>query len=100
MNNFQLLNTSINLPFLILNHLNFQLACACKDVDLISFDASEKPIMMNRKYYNLAVSNGIFFEVPYAPAISDSGKRKNTIQIAHLYHIYGKSKVHIVIIKL
>lgn len=93
MNNFQLLNTPISFSLLILNHSNFQLACASKDVDLISFDASEKPIMMNRKSYNLAVSNGIFFEVPYAPAISDSGKRKNTIQIAHLYHTYGKSKV-------
>uniref|UniRef100_A0A1B6KHT3 Uncharacterized protein n=2 Tax=Graphocephala atropunctata TaxID=36148 RepID=A0A1B6KHT3_9HEMI len=70
----------------------FQLACACKDVDLITFDASEYPLYMNRKTYNLAVANGIYFEIPYAPAIEDSGKRKNTIQIAHAYHTYGKSK--------
>ncbi|KAG8263186.1 Ribonuclease P protein subunit p30 [Homalodisca vitripennis] len=70
----------------------FQLACACKDIDLISFDASEHPIFMNRKTYNLAVANSIYFEVPYAPAIADSGKRRTTIQVAHAYHTYGKSK--------
>lgn len=60
---------------------------------MISFDPSERPVLMNRKTYNLALSNGIYFELPYAPAIGDSGKRKNIIQVAHCYHAYGKSKV-------
>lgn len=70
-----------------------QLACACKEIDLISFDAENRPLQMNRKAYNLAVTNNIYFEIPYAPAIEDSGKRKRTIQTAHDYHTYGKSKV-------
>lgn len=73
----------------------FQLACACKDIDLISFDASNRPIQMNRKAYNLALANHIYFEVPYAPAIEDSRKRRHTIQTAHDFHTFGKSKVYV-----
>ncbi|XP_054282041.1 ribonuclease P protein subunit p30-like [Macrosteles quadrilineatus] len=70
----------------------FQLACACKDVDLISFDPNVRLPMLNRRIYNQGLANSIFYEVPYAPAIIDAGKRKTVIQMAHAYHAYGKSK--------
>uniref|UniRef100_A0A1B6DUH7 Uncharacterized protein n=2 Tax=Clastoptera arizonana TaxID=38151 RepID=A0A1B6DUH7_9HEMI len=71
----------------------FQLACASKDIDLISFDASNKcDFRFNRKMYGLGVSHNVYFEIPYAPAILNATSRKNTIQMAHLYHTFGKSK--------
>lgn len=66
------------------------------DVDLITFDPDDTGLVKcNRKMYNLAVDRGLSFEIMYTPAVRDSSARKNIIQLAHLYHAFGKSKVRL-----
>ena len=64
------------------------------DIDIISFDPENAGVgKCTRKMYCLAVSRGISFEIVYSPAIRDSTARKNIIQMSHIYHAIGKSKV-------
>ncbi|PNF33760.1 hypothetical protein B7P43_G10215 [Cryptotermes secundus] len=75
------------------NQVAFQYACSAMDVDLITFDPDDTGLVRcNRKMYNLAVDRGLSFEIMYTPAVRDSTARKNIIQLAHLYHGFGKSK--------
>lgn len=70
----------------------FQHACQTMHCDVISYNSDTIRGKMSRKYYFLAISRNIMFEIKYAPAIVDSSERKNIINRAHRYHSYGKSK--------
>lgn len=71
----------------------FQHACTSKLVDMISFDSScPQPFRINRRLYNIAVNQSVYFEVPYAPCIYSSKSRSYVIYAAHRYHATGKSK--------
>ncbi|XP_077292483.1 ribonuclease P protein subunit Rpp30 [Arctopsyche grandis] len=70
----------------------FQYSCCNMDVDIISYKLeSNANFKLNRKLYKQAVERGIYFEIPYAPALKSSNYRKNMISRAHLYHSIGKS---------
>ncbi|XP_055640390.1 ribonuclease P protein subunit p30 [Toxorhynchites rutilus septentrionalis] len=69
----------------------FQHACQTMHCDIISYNSDTVRNKMSRKYYFLAVSRNIMFELKYAPAIVSSIDRKDTINRAHRYHSYGKS---------
>lgn len=63
------------------------------DADILSFNAESSQLYkFNRKLYNKLIEKGYHYEIQYSPAIEDSTKRKNTIQMAHLYKMYGKSR--------
>lgn len=71
----------------------FQYACGTLDIDVITFDPSNRiPFKVSRKLYRQAVERGIFFELMYSPAIRDATARKNIISTAHNYHAVGKSR--------
>ncbi|XP_053696047.1 ribonuclease P protein subunit p30 [Sabethes cyaneus] len=70
----------------------FQHACQTMPCDIISYNLDTVRGKLSRKYYFLAVSRNIMFEIKYAPAIASSNDRKGTISRAHRYHSYGKSK--------
>lgn len=81
------------LAALPLTQTAFQLACGQFDVDIITFDFENKnELRISRKLYNQAVSRNTYFEIMYAPAILDSGIRKNIIHMSHIYHSNGRSK--------
>lgn len=44
------------------------------------------------------MENQIFFEVSYGPMLINSTARQETLTIAHLLHIKGKSKVNTILI--
>ncbi|XP_055543948.1 ribonuclease P protein subunit p30 [Wyeomyia smithii] len=70
----------------------FQHACQTMPCDIISYNSDSIRGRMSRKYYFIAVHRNIMFEIKYAPAIASSNDRKDTINRAHRYHSYGKSK--------
>lgn len=70
----------------------FQHACQTMPCDIISYNSDTIRGKISRKYYFLAVHRNIMFEIKYAPAIASSTGRKDTINRAHRYHSYGKSK--------
>ncbi|XP_058447661.1 ribonuclease P protein subunit p30 [Malaya genurostris] len=70
----------------------FQHACQTVNCDIISYNNDTVRGKMSRKYYFLAVSRNIMFEIKYGPAIINSNHRKDIINRAHRYHSYGKSK--------
>lgn len=49
------------------------------------------------KDYTIAVEKNIYFEVSYAPMLINSTTRQDTITMAHLLHIKGKSKVILIL---
>lgn len=70
----------------------FQHACQSMHCDIVSYNSSTVRCKMSRKFYFVAVNRNIMFEIKYAPAIVSSTDRKDTINRAHKYHSYGKSK--------
>ena len=66
--------------------------------DIISFDtdpetaSSETTVRWSRKLYMECVEKNMFFEIPYSPAIRDSGIRRRIIRQSHIYHSVGKSR--------
>ncbi|XP_044266383.1 ribonuclease P protein subunit p30 [Tribolium madens] len=67
--------------------------CSNFEADILCFHPEEKNhIKRSRKMYKQLVDRGYHFEIPYAPAIEDTTKRKNIIHMAHLYHIFIKSR--------
>lgn len=60
--------------------------------DIVSFPLDKGHISFSRKYYNLAVERKMFFEIRYAPAITDTNHRRQIIRRSHVYHSYGKSQ--------
>lgn len=48
---------------------------------------------ISRKDYSIGVEKNIYFEVSYGPMLINSTVRQETITLAHLLHIKGKSKV-------
>jgi hypothetical protein len=64
------------------------------DIDIITYHPTEvKELRFNRKHYRQATERGIFFEIPYSFMLRDSTIRKKIIQMSHLYHSIGKSRV-------
>ena len=64
------------------------------DVDIITYHPTEtKEVRFNRKHYRQATDRGIFFEIPYSFMLRDSTMRKKIIQMAHMFHSVGKSRV-------
>lgn len=45
------------------------------------------------KQYTIAVEKNIYFEVSYAPMLVNYIARQDTLSLAHLLHMKGKSKV-------
>lgn len=45
------------------------------------------------KEYINAVGKNIYFEISYAPMLFNSSTRQDTLTLAHLFYIKGKSKV-------
>lgn len=69
-----------------------QHCCQTFNGDLVCFSLDKAHISFSRKYYNLAVDRKMFFEICYAPAITDSNSRRHIIRRSHAYHSYGKSQ--------
>ena len=69
-----------------------QHCCQTFNGDIVSFHLEKAHISFSRKYYSLAVERKMFFEVCYAPAITDSNLRRHIIRRSHAYHSYGKSQ--------
>ncbi|XP_030748023.1 ribonuclease P protein subunit p30 [Sitophilus oryzae] len=79
--------------FVPMTHTAFMFVCSNVEADIISFDPENKiPIRLSRKVYSKLVDKGYHFELLYGPAIEDSTKRRNLIQMAHLFHTFGKSR--------
>lgn len=71
----------------------FQFVCNNLEADILTFNAENKVLFkINRKLYNQLIVRRYYFEILYSPAIIDTTKRKNTIYMSHLYHVFGKSK--------
>lgn len=63
------------------------------DVDIISYNPQEKCTwVLSRKLYNQLVSQDVYFELAYVPAVLSHTARKNLISLSHAYHAVGKSK--------
>lgn len=71
---------------------SLQHCCQTFNGDLVCFSLDKAHISFSRKYYNLAVDRKMFFEICYAPAITDSNYRRHIIRRSHAYHSYGKSQ--------
>ncbi|XP_066250968.1 ribonuclease P protein subunit p30 isoform X1 [Euwallacea similis] len=67
--------------------------CSNLEADILSYDPQNKlNLKLNRKMYSQLIEKGFHFELTYAPAIQNSSKRRNLINLSHLYHTYGKSR--------
>lgn len=71
---------------------SLQHCCQLFAGDIVCFSLDKAHISFSRKYYNLAVERKMFFEILYAPAITDSNHRRHIIRRSHAYHSYGKSQ--------
>ncbi|XP_022098367.1 ribonuclease P protein subunit p30-like [Acanthaster planci] len=61
----------------------FHMACTKLEVDIVCPDMTEKlPFYFKRVAINAAIERGIYFEIPYAPAIRDATMRKNVLSNA------------------
>jgi RNase P/RNase MRP subunit p30 len=71
------------------------------DIDIITYHPTETKELLRftRKHYRQATDRGIFFEIPYSHMLRDSSNRKKIIQISHLYHTVGKSRVRFIYFK-
>uniref|UniRef100_A0A182MBG5 Uncharacterized protein n=1 Tax=Anopheles culicifacies TaxID=139723 RepID=A0A182MBG5_9DIPT len=89
-NNIRSYNLIAALPT---DETSYQYACQTMVCDIVTYDSSSTTRMrMSRKFHYLAVDRNIAFELKYAPAIVNSSERKSTINRAHRYHSFGKSK--------
>jgi len=71
----------------------FMQSCSTLDIDIISFEMTEKlPYMLKRTYIGTAIERGIHFEIKYSPAIRDSSLRQNTISNARMLVSLSKGK--------
>ncbi|KYB27157.1 ribonuclease P protein subunit p30 [Tribolium castaneum] len=67
--------------------------CSSFEADILCFRPENKNhIKRSRKMYKQLIDRGYHFEIPYAPAIEDAALRRNIIHMAHLYHIFIKSR--------
>ncbi|XP_038045954.1 ribonuclease P protein subunit p30-like [Patiria miniata] len=61
----------------------FHMACTKLEIDIVCVDMTEKlPFYFKRVAINAAIERGLYFEIPYAPAIRDSTMRKNVLSNA------------------
>ncbi|KAJ3122896.1 Ribonuclease P protein subunit p30 [Nowakowskiella sp. JEL0407] len=59
---------------------SLQLACSKLEIDIISLDFSVRlPFQLRHQIVNAAIQRGIFFEITYSAALSDSNIRRNWI---------------------
>ncbi|VVC40990.1 Polymerase/histidinol phosphatase-like,RNase P subunit p30 [Cinara cedri] len=72
-----------------LNDHLFQNLVTSPSVDIIICKVKTK---ITPKDYSVAVDKNIHFELSYAPMLMDSVTRQNTLTLAHMLHIKGKSK--------
>lgn len=59
-------------------------------VDIIVLDVNTT---ITPKDYLAALDKNIYFELCYGPMLSSSAARQDTIGLAHILHLKGKSKV-------
>lgn len=62
------------------------------DIIGMNLDDSTRPVIINHKYYQLAVRRGMCFEIRYAPMIVDSNQRREILSMSHTYASQRKSK--------
>lgn len=62
------------------------------DIIAMNLDDSARPVIVNHKYYQLAVRRGMCFEIRYSPMIVDSNQRKEILTISHTYASQRRSK--------
>ncbi|KAG4070823.1 hypothetical protein HA402_011049 [Bradysia odoriphaga] len=62
------------------------------DIVGMNLDDGARSVIVNHKYYQLAVRRGMCFEVRYSPMIIDSNQRKEILTIGHTYASQRKSK--------
>ncbi|TYZ65604.1 hypothetical protein PybrP1_010514 [[Pythium] brassicae (nom. inval.)] len=55
----------------------FQFLCEQANVDVITFDITNRmPFQLKRPWVDAAIKRGVFFEIMYAPSLSDSAGRR------------------------
>ena len=59
-------------------------------IDIITCNTK---ISITPKQYTIATEKNIYFEVSYAPMLANYIARQDTISLAQLFHMKGKSKV-------
>lgn len=71
-----------------------QHCCSTFNGDIISMnlDDSMRPVIVNHKYYQLAVRRGMCFEIRYSPMIIDSNQRREILTISHTYASQRRAK--------
>lgn len=74
------------------NEESLNYACQTFNCDIITFNTKTVKIKPLRKFYSLAVSRNVYFEIKYAPAVTDSCERKAIITKCHQLHYLGKSR--------
>ncbi|XP_031623918.1 ribonuclease P protein subunit p30 [Contarinia nasturtii] len=77
-----------------INETAMHYACSTFPGDMIGMlhDEATKVFLIGHKYYQMAARRGIYFEVPYAPAIRNSNHRKDVIVIAQNIVSHRKPK--------
>lgn len=75
-----------------------QYACSTFMGDIIGMlhDDTIKVFLISHKYYLMAARRGIFFEIPYAPAIRNSNHRKDIIIVAQNIVSHRKPKTIVI----
>ncbi|XP_072014312.1 ribonuclease P protein subunit p30-like [Amphiura filiformis] len=65
------------------NNKMFHMACTALEIDIISVNMAEKvPFYFKTHPVKCALERGVYFEIPYAPAIRDSTIRRHVISNA------------------
>lgn len=75
-----------------------QYACSTFPGDIIGMmhDDSTKFFLIGHKYYLMAARRGIYFEIPYAPAIRNSNQRRDIISVAQNIVSHRKPKTIVI----
>ncbi|XP_060847748.1 ribonuclease P protein subunit p30-like isoform X2 [Rhopalosiphum padi] len=84
--NFKLYNIFAVEP---LNDQVFQDILTSSSIDIITCNIKTS---VTPKQYTIAIEKNIYFEVSYAPMLVNYVARQDTLSLAHLLHIKGKSK--------
>lgn len=72
-----------------------QHCCSTFIGDIIGMNLDEsntRPVVVNHKYYQLAVRRGMCFEIRYSPMIVDSNLRREILTISHTYASQRRAK--------
>lgn len=73
-----------------------QFACSQSNADVVTIKSAYSGLKFNRKLYLQAVERGVHFEIQYADILNES-TRKYALHYSHLFYIFGKSRVSLII---